>query len=106
MVENATDRCSEREVATVGCNIGCVPVTTSPTHVQPVAAALCDEVVDPQSDVEAHGHNEKALVVQPVGVLNAVIVVSVVEHRIRVSRISRAISPSATSIGSFPTSAT
>ena len=98
MVENATDRCSEREVATVGCNIGCVPVTTSPTHVQPVAAALCDEVVDPQSDVVAHRHNKKALMVEPVAV-------KYIGSRAGVSRISRTKSPGAVPIRSFPTSA-
>ena len=83
-----------------------MPVTASPTHVQLVAAALRHKVVDPQSDVVAHGHNKKALVVQPVGVLNAIVVVSVVVHRIRVPVVSWTKNPTATSIGSIPTPTT
>ena len=97
---DATDRCGKGEIAAVDGDIVTLPITPSPTHIQLVAAALCDEVVDPQSDVVTHGHNKKALVVQSVGVLSAV------ADRIGVSCISRTKSPTSTSIGSFTTSAT
>ena len=97
---NATDRRGKSEVSAVDGNIGGVPVTASPTHIQPVAAALSDKMVDPQSDVVANGDNKKALMVQPVGVLNVEAVVSVVVDRIGVSRISRTVNPSTRSIRS------
>ena len=100
MTLNATDRCSKSEVSAVDGNIGGVPVTASPTHIQPVAAALSDKMVDPQSDVVANRDNKKALMVQPVGVLNVEAVVSVVVDRIGVSRISRTVNPSTRSIRS------
>ena len=107
---NATYRCSKREVAAVDSNIIMIiavqTITASPAHVQPVTAALSDKVVNPESDVVANGHYKKALMVQPVGVLNAVAVLSVVVYRIRVSRISGTKSPGAHAIGSFSTSAT
>ena len=95
-----TDRGGKSEVSAVDGNIGGVPVTASPTHIKPVAAALSDKMVDPQSDVVANGDNKKALMVQSVGVLNVEAVVSVVVDRIGVSRISWTVNPSTRSIRS------
>ena len=94
---NATDRCSKSEVAAVDGHIIMIiaveTITTSPAHVQPVTAALSDKMVDPEPDVVANRHYKKTLMVQPVGVLNAIAVVSVVVYRIRVTRISWTKSP-------------
>ena len=94
---NCAYRCTKSGAAVDG-DIATLPITTTPTHVQLVTTALSGKVVDVQPDVVAHRHNKEVLMVQPIGVLDVVVVVGIVLYRIGVPRISHAINPGPMSV--------